>query len=464
MKRIPVFCTCALLLILHCRPAEKTQMGIQVNPDNSRYFIDAQGKAIYLTGSHTWNNGMADIGPDDPPGAMDYEAYLNWMIALNHNFMRMWTWELTNWNTSEVEKSDPPALYVAPHPWLRTGPGNARDAKARFDLSQWNPAYFERLRTRVEAARAQGIYTSIMLFEGWGPQFSKDGWQFHPFNGENNINGIDGDKNRDGFGHEIYQLEDPAIRALQEAYIIKVIETVNDLDNVLYEISNENHINSTEWQYHMIDFIHQYEQKLPRQHPVGMTFQYKGGRNEDLFNSPADWISPNGEGGYTTDPPADNRGKIIITDTDHLWGIGGNVQWIWKSFLRGLNPIFMDPYDRSILHGPEDTTWLDPIRRNLGYTRTFAERIDLLLTPPRPDLASSTYCLANPGTAYLVYLPGGAATTVDLRDFSHEMQVEWFDPASGTTQKSAPVAGGPVGSFESVFGSDGAGLYFYRTK
>ena len=30
-----------------------------------------------------------------------------------------------------------------------------------------------------------------------------------------------------------------AVTALQEAYIRKVIDTVNDLDNVLYEISNE---------------------------------------------------------------------------------------------------------------------------------------------------------------------------------------------------------------------------------
>ncbi len=29
--------------------------------------------------------------------------------------------------------------------------------------------------------------------------------------------------------------------------------------NVLYEIGNETHPSSTEWQYHMIRFIHEYE-------------------------------------------------------------------------------------------------------------------------------------------------------------------------------------------------------------
>ena len=42
-------------------------------------------------------------------------------------------------------------------------------------------------------------------------------------------------------GVEIYELLDPKITALQEAYVRKVVDTVNEFDNVLYEISNENH-------------------------------------------------------------------------------------------------------------------------------------------------------------------------------------------------------------------------------
>lgn len=35
------------------------------------------------------------------------------------------------------------------------------------------------------------------------------------------------------------------------------------MDNVLYEISNENHPPSTKWQYHMIRFIKEYEKSKP---------------------------------------------------------------------------------------------------------------------------------------------------------------------------------------------------------
>ncbi|UCC17485.1 MAG: aldo/keto reductase, partial [Dehalococcoidales bacterium] len=49
------------------------------------------------------------------------------------------------------------------------------------------------------------------------------------------------------------------------------------------------------------------------------------------------------EGGYRDNPPFADGKKVILSDTDHLWGIGGDVAWAWKTFLRGMNPLFMDP-------------------------------------------------------------------------------------------------------------------------
>ena len=50
-----------------------------------------------------------------------------------------------------------------------------------------------------------------------------------------------------------------------------LVDTVNDLDNVLYEISNEDGPYSKDWQYHFIRYIHDQEKTRPKQHPVGMT-------------------------------------------------------------------------------------------------------------------------------------------------------------------------------------------------
>ena len=81
------------------------------------------------------------------------------------------------------------------------------------------------------------------------------------------MNGIDGDRDATTAHGEIHELIDPEVTALQEGYVRKVIDTVNDLDNVLYEIGNESHAESVLWQYHMIDFIKTYQGQKSKQHP-----------------------------------------------------------------------------------------------------------------------------------------------------------------------------------------------------
>jgi hypothetical protein len=233
----------------------------------------------------------------------------------------------------------------------------------------------------------------------------------------------------------VHELVVDAVTDIQKAYIRKVVDTVNDLDNVLYEISNENHPESTQWQYAMIRYIHEYEKGKPAQHPVGMTFQYRGGANQTLFESPADWVSPNPEGGYRDNPPANNSKKVILTDTDHLWGIGGNQAWVWKSVTRGLNPLFMDPYDGEVL-GKKFDPGYEPIRRSLGYALGFTKRMNLNKCKP----AAKDYCLANQGRQYLVYQPD-AGEPVKLKLRPREYSIEWFDPGSGKTVTKGKIRG-----------------------
>ncbi|MHB8898115.1 MAG: DUF6298 domain-containing protein [Thermoguttaceae bacterium] len=432
---------------------------LRVSTANPRYFTDDSGKAILLTGSHTWNN-LVDMAVETREKSLDYDAYLDWMAGYHHNFMRLWAWELLTWDTNGNRENEAQLHRVAPHPWARTGPGNALDGQPKFDLTRYNDEYFQRLRTRVQAAGEHGIYVSIMLFEGWGLQFSPDAWRNHPMHPKNNVNGINGDLDGDGKGLEIHTGRSEEITKLQRAYICKVIDTVNDLDNVLYEISNENHPASTEWQYDMIRFVKDYETTKGKRHPVGMTFQYKGGSNETLMKSPADWISPNPEGGYRDDPPAGDGTKVIVSDTDHLWGIGGNSTWVWKSFLRGLNPIFMDPYDGKVLSKGFDKVAAEGIRKSMGQVLDWSRRVNLAAMQPREDLASTRYCLADEGAEFLVFLPKGTGQ-VTVRMPAGRYQATWFDPASGAELSREPFAhGGGPSPLEPPF--EGESLLYLR--
>jgi len=460
-KRIAAFfCLTLLAGALLAASSEPPGMRgpLRRHPTNPRYFTDDSGRAILLTGSHTWNN-LVDMGPSDPPPRFDFDKYLDWLSAYPHNFFRLWAWELTEWDAPAYREKGAPPLYAAPHPWKRVGPGKALDGKPKFDLQQFDAEYFDRLRTRVKAAQDRGIYAAVMLFEGWGIQFSPNAFQRHPFHPENNVNGVNGDLDGDGKGLEIHTGRSREITALQRAYVQKVIDTVNEFDNVLYEISNENHPPSTDWQYDMIRFIHEQEKAKPKQHPVGMTFQYKGGSNKTLFDGPADWISPNSDGGYRDDPPASNGAKVILNDTDHLWGIGGNIGWCWKSLMRGMNPIFMDLYDGKVLSKPagpkaDKPPDYEPIRRTMGYALRLSRRVDLASLAPRGELASTKFCLANPGKEYLVYLPDGGEATLDLSAARGPFAVEWLNPRTGKTTAGKPVSGGAPRPFQAPFEGD----------
>jgi hypothetical protein len=424
---------------------------LQVSAKNPRYFCDSSGREVLLVGSHTWNN-LVEMGRSDPPEAFDFDAYLDFLDRYGHNFIRLWAWDSTTWDTRANGKWGKDFIHhAAPSPWARTGPGAALDGKPKFDLKQFNPAYFERLRQRVGAAARRGIYVSVMLFEGWGMMHGNRrrgtqeewAWRTHPFHPDNNLNAIDA-------GGKVHSRTNPAVNELQAAYIRKVVDTVNEFDNVLYEVINEG--GEQQWDWWVVETVRKHQQAKLKQHPIGIT-GHGAERLDSMLASPADWISPGSQDGFKDDPPAWDAKKVSLLDTDHVWGIGGNGAWVWKSLVRGHNPLFMDPYDGSVLDGRFDPQW-EPIRRNLGHVRRLASRLDLAAMTPRDDLASTKFCLADPGNAYVVYIPGSGKVKVSLGAAKKRFAVEWIHPSTGQAVAADAVPGGTDREFTAPFDGD----------
>jgi hypothetical protein len=86
--------------------------------------------------------------------------------------------------------------------------------------------------------------------------------------------------------------------------------------------------------------------------------------------------------------------------------------------------------------------------------------MDLAAMTPCNELASSTYCLANPGREYLVYLPDDSQVAVNLSAAKGKLAVEWFNPRTGETTAANPVPGGGRWSFIAPIETD-AVLYLY---
>ena len=93
----------------------------------------------------------------------------------------------------------------------------------------------------------------------------------------------------------------------------------------------------------------------------------------------------------------------------------------------------------------------------------YANKMDMGLAKPHSDLASTKYCLANPGVDYLIYLPDGGKVTVDLSAASGMLAVEWFNPNTDETISAEAVAGGNSLEFAAPFSGD-AVLYIAVSK
>jgi hypothetical protein len=487
-----------------------------VAKENPRYFTvassDGKGRAVYLAGSHIWNNLHDGMGPGPEcggtPERMDFDEYLRFLIERGHNFIRLWRWEQFRSQAAGGGFH----LCMTPQPWARTGPGTAKDGKPRFDLSKFDTEFFQRLRRRVIAAGEQGIYVAVMFFDGWAIHLSPapDHVEGHPFHANNNVNGVAIESILD---YQVLPL-DPKIEALQEAYIRRVVDTVHDLPNILYEVANESSGgglvdqafaavlgqtgspdwgDSTQWQYWVIERIkHHTQARGYDSHPVGMTMQFpvkdQTRVNEPLLQSAAEWISPGyddeifAKGGHPMapgspqsrwledPPPADGR-KVVITDTDHYAPGRGDALWAWKSFVRGHNPILMDfgliggvnPLDRTA-GGPMSFEAFEAGRWAMGDTVNLSRRLNLTEMEPRGDLSSTGFVLAKEGREYVILQPeqGRDPFTVTLQPGTYE--AEWFDLGKRITAQRDRVLADKHGTvtFSPPPGMSGPGVLVLR--
>lgn len=429
-----------IVLLTQCTVAQPAQVTgpLRVCKENPRYFSDSTGKPVYLTGTHTWNT-FQDYGTNNPPPVFDYQAYLNFLTRNGHNFTRMWTWEHPRW--APWDEAD--VFYFAPVAYNRSNVPGANDGGNKFDLRSFNPVFFERLHQRVSQAGDRGIYVSVMLFNGgsignrrWKNPKGQNPFRSNVFNATNNINGIDGDPNHDGQGWETHVAgATPGVWEYQKAYLRKLLDTLNDLDNVLYEVSNEDpDASMQQWQYDVINYVHQYEKTKPKQHPVGMTQLWAWEIKDMLWKSPADWISPALD---RNDPAPADGSKVVLADSDHV-GSGNPIDpdFVWRLFLRGHNVLGME-HNKAGIGSLEQGDFRDgPGDLAQGDARRWALRLPLEAMQPDQTVSSTKFCLARAGREYLVFQPNSGGFEVNLPKGTYS--VEWFNPVTRATQ-SGPL-------------------------
>ena len=177
---------------------------------------------------------------------------------------------------------------------------------------------------------------------------SNDGY---PLTGSNNVNGID---DKGGIG-SMTMTAPNAITATQDAYVDKMIDTLNNLPNVLWIVSEESPASSAWWNNHLIAHVRSYESTKPMRHAVGYAAHAADEKdrifNSWIYDSNADWVAPAARISPTkTCGSGVPTCKVNINDSDHsyfgIWNDSAeqNRAYVWRNFLSGNQVIFMDPY------------------------------------------------------------------------------------------------------------------------
>jgi hypothetical protein len=399
------------------------------HPAGSPYFVTPDGHAQFLFGSHTWSNNQSFSGAAGTP--TNFANYLTYLQGTEGaNFIRYWIW------AGVTNNSPAGSGTVSPWPFIQTS--------GKWNLSSFNQSYFDKVAADADAAKAKGIYLSVMLFFDYDPTGTY-GWATSVWNGNNNVNGTT-------TSNLLVEQSDPTTLALQEAYVAKMLDTLGAKTNVLYEITNEGHNDTTTaaWQSTIIDFIHAYQTSHGYlKQPVGMSALIPTGSSSSLLGTNADWFAPS-ESTYISNPPNATGAKVALVDTDHVFGIGGDGNWPWRQLTRGQGgTLIMDDMRGTGLTGMLNLgTQYQAIetteRLSLKAISTALTLVNITTMRSDQTLATTGFALADaPSGQFVVLAPTGGTFTVNLSAASGKtLQSTWVNVTTGSFTTSSTLSGG----------------------
>lgn len=191
---------------------------LQRSSQNNRY-LEYRGKPIILITSAEHYGAVVNLD-------FDYTRYLETLATEGFNYTRIFcgTYIEPVQNIFGIEKNTlapQPGRFIAP--WLQV--------EGKYDLEQFNPAFFERLRDFVAQAEKLGIMVEATLFTSI---YADNAWELSPFQGNNNVNQV-GDLDF----RLVNTLFNGGLDQYQERFVRKVVRELNPFDNLFFEIQNE---------------------------------------------------------------------------------------------------------------------------------------------------------------------------------------------------------------------------------
>jgi hypothetical protein len=402
------------------------------------YYWQYKGKPILLIGASDKDNLWQWTGPQ-------LTDHLDLMRSVGGNYVR---------NTmSDRNEGD---IFAA-----------KRLDDGRYDLEQWNDAYWERLRFFLEETHKRDIIVQLTLWDWFDLSGTGVYGRFpvHPLNPKNNVNWEPGTiKNAgDFYGGSLWHKNQPVLD-YQHRYIDKLMSIALRYDHVLFNINNESGLGA-EWENYWAIYIKKAAERASKQIHV-TSMQFAPGTSirhvmtyPDLYSfaevsqNNQDALGPVGRKHWENllcwrkMIALSNKGPMPINNVKvYGQGVGLNtaagtekeaVERFWRNIFGGAaSTRFHRPAMRSGGAWGWGIGLSERAQQTLRAVNMFLDEFDVFNAQPYEAISTvgnsvDCYALADMGKAYAVYFPGGRATVhLDPWVYVKKVSVRWLDIAA----------------------------------
>jgi len=414
-----------------------------------------------------WTDDLEEVAAAMAPRSAFYQHYGLWYDRrrVDHNY----------YGSPEQRTGDVWAPFIE-LPWARSGVGKAWDGLSQFDLSRFNPWFFERVKSFAEVADRKGlILYHNFYFQHWLLE-SRSHYVDFPWRPTNTIQAT-GLPDEVPAANVFYDVSDPLRRDLHRRYIRHALDVLGDSSNVVHGIDRE-YTGSIEFVRFWLDTIAEWQKERGKK--VFIALEIPKDQMDTILEDPVrgpmiaaidvlGWV-------YRADGALfAARGALNRAPREQRPDIATPAELAALKQKLGISALDQ----KDFLNGPEfqrlfDTLWASSKPMKYRAWREYRDRYPDLVTlwtgDEYPGLTKAVelavpagaraaaraadlvrtprdtaWCIASPGTTYLVYSIDGRAVDLDLSAAQGTYAVTWIDASTGAARKGpARVAAGRI--------------------
>jgi hypothetical protein len=412
---------------------------IALHPENPHYFLWRGKPTILITSGEHYGAVLNR--------AFDYKPYMATLQSHGFNLTRTFSGAYCEpAGAFKIEKNTlAPAQGDLLCPWARSDTPGYANGGNKFDLTQWDRQYFQRLMDFVGEAGKRGVVVELVLF---CPFYEDSMWGLSPMNARNNVNGIGGIQRT-----EVYTLQNGNLLAVQDAMVQRIIEALRDFDNVYYEICNEPYFGGVtdEWQSHIAQTIIRAESGFKKKDLIAQNIANQSKKienpnpNVSIFNF------------HYAKPPiavAQNYAlnRVIADDETGFAGEDRVKPYrleAWDFIVAGGAVYSNLDYSFTVATVQGDAKINAPggggpeLRKQLQILKEFIHDFDFIRMKPddtvvksKPPKGVTARVLCAQGKAYAVYINGNDLAELALELPAGEYKTEWVSTKTGQIEKT----------------------------